>query len=146
MAVYRVNEGAVIHETIDGETVVIDLSTGTYFSLRDSAAAIWSLVVTGTTAESAAVALAERYDGSPELLQAAAAELLEELARENLVVSTAGVIASLPPAAHADGERLPFTRPVLEKYTDMQDIILLDPVHHVDAATGWPSVVSGEPS
>jgi NAD(P)-dependent dehydrogenase (short-subunit alcohol dehydrogenase family) len=146
MAVYRVNEGAVIHETIDGETVVIDLSTGTYFSLRDSAAAIWSCVVTGATAESAAAALGERYDASAEVLRAAAAELLEELARENLVVSNAGVIESLPAAAEPVAERLPFTRPVLEKYTDMQDIILLDPVHHVDAATGWPNVVSAESS
>jgi Coenzyme PQQ synthesis protein D (PqqD) len=146
MAVYRVNDGAVIHETIDGETVVIDLATGTYFSLRDSAAAIWSSVVNGATPESAAAALAERYDGTAETFRAAAAELLEELARENLVVATAGAIEMLPPGAQTAAERLPFSRPVLEKYTDMQDIILLDPVHHVDAATGWPNVVHADPS
>jgi hypothetical protein len=26
----------------------------------------------------------------------------------------------------------------LNKYTDMQDLLLLDPIHEVDAA-GWPS-------
>ena len=34
-------------------------------------------------------------------------------------------------------ERAPFVTPRLERYTDMQDIILLDPVHKVDSQ-GWP--------
>ena len=34
-------------------------------------------------------------------------------------------------------ERLWFEAPSLEKYTDMQDLVLLDPVHEVDQ-TGWP--------
>jgi Coenzyme PQQ synthesis protein D (PqqD) len=144
MAVYRVNEGTVIHETIDGETVVIDLSTGTYFSLRDSAAAVWECVVPGATPESAAAALAQRYDAPPEALRAAAEALLEELAREKLVVTTDAQVALVPPPADRSGERLPFRPPTLEKYTDMQDIILLDPVHHVDAAAGWPNVAQAE--
>jgi hypothetical protein len=32
-----------------------------------------------------------------------------------------------------------FEPPVLEKFTDMQDLILLDPVHEVDER-GWPHV------
>jgi hypothetical protein len=35
-------------------------------------------------------------------------------------------------------ERRPFDEPVLEKFEDMQDLILLDPVFEVDEA-GWPS-------
>ena len=31
----------------------------------------------------------------------------------------------------------PFVPPTLEKYTDMQDLVLLDPVHEVDER-GWP--------
>ena len=31
----------------------------------------------------------------------------------------------------------PFTAPVVEKYTDMAELILLDPVHDV-SALGWP--------
>src|SRR5438270_869701 len=32
---FRVNSPNVIHETIEGEVILIDLKTGTYYSLRD---------------------------------------------------------------------------------------------------------------
>jgi hypothetical protein len=31
-----------------------------------------------------------------------------------------------------------FTRPVLTKFTDMQDLLLLDPIHDVNSS-GWPA-------
>jgi hypothetical protein len=31
----------------------------------------------------------------------------------------------------------PFTDPVIEIYTDLQDLLLLDPIHDVDDR-GWP--------
>ena len=34
-------------------------------------------------------------------------------------------------------EKLGFEAPILQKYTDMQDLLLLDPIHEVDEA-GWP--------
>ena len=46
--------------------------------------------------------------------------------------------AVAPPngSAPADAARV-FEAPRLEKYTDMQDLVLLDPVHEVDEQ-GWP--------
>jgi hypothetical protein len=32
-----------------------------------------------------------------------------------------------------------FQPPVLESYSDMQDILLLDPIHEVDDKAGWPN-------
>ncbi len=34
-----------------------------------------------------------------------------------------------------------YVAPVLESFTDMQDLILLDPIHEVDAA-GWPNTAT----
>lgn len=28
---------------------------------------------------------------------------------------------------------------MLEKFTDMEDLLLLDPIHEVDVAAGWPT-------
>jgi hypothetical protein len=59
---------------------------------------------------------------------------LRELIAEEIVIGAeAGAVetVSLPPAAGA------WTAPALEKYTDMQDLLILDPVHEV-AAEGWP--------
>jgi len=41
-AVFEVNEPMVISETIDGETVIINLIKGSYYHLKHSGAAIWS--------------------------------------------------------------------------------------------------------
>ncbi len=33
---------------------------------------------------------------------------------------------------------VPYAPPALETYTDMQELLLLDPIHDVDE-TGWPA-------
>ena len=33
---------------------------------------------------------------------------------------------------------------ILEKYTDMQDLLLLDPIHEVDDGSGWPTPKDSE--
>ena len=39
---YRVNEPGVIHQSIDGETVIINLDSGAYYSLDAVGAVIWA--------------------------------------------------------------------------------------------------------
>jgi hypothetical protein len=39
--------------------------------------------------------------------------------------------------------RIPFQAPALEKHSDMQDLILLDPVHEV-GPRGWPHAADSE--
>ena len=52
MQYYAINP-QVIHETIDGETIIIDLTTGIYFSLQGTAPAIWNgIAVGGATSRS----------------------------------------------------------------------------------------------
>lgn len=34
-------------------------------------------------------------------------------------------------------DKLHFEEPIFHKYTDMEDLLLLDPIHDVDE-TGWP--------
>ena len=66
--------------------------------------------------------------------------LVQRLVEENLVRPTLGDVS--PPAACAPSpeERLgPFLAPVLDKFTDMEAMLLLDPVHDVDEK-GWPNL------
>ena len=136
---FRVNSPNVIHETIEGEVILIDLKTGTYYSLRDAGAAAWQAIQNGAGEDGIAVELRSRYDGSDEQIQDAVRRLLAELEREGLIRADEGQAApAATPSASVNGAgRLPFAAPVLEKHTDMQDLILLDPVHEV-GAEGWP--------
>jgi hypothetical protein len=143
---YSVNTGQVISEVIDGEAVMINLTTGNYYSLNEVGAAVWEAVAAGATADEAAALLSARYEGSSDEIAGAVSTLLEELSREELIVPTDGDAASSLPPVEPALSRQPFEPPRLEKHTDMQDLILLDPVHEV-GDQGWPHVkTNGEPA
>jgi hypothetical protein len=145
---FRVKSPNVMHETIEGEVIVIDLDTGTYYSLRDASAEIWQAVEIGADEQAIADSLQVRYEASHEDIAAGVARLLDELAGEGLIEpAEEGTAVPEQPAAalQQTNGRVPFTEPVLEKHSDMQDLILLDPVHKVDAR-GWPHAVESEAS
>jgi len=131
-----VNAPQVIHETINGEVVIINLATGNYYSVKGAGADVWAAIEAspGAPRPELIAALEARYDGGN--VEAEVGRFLEELCAEGLVAETDAV--SRPAGREPGGTRRePFETPVLEKYTDMQDLVLLDPVHEVDAA-GWP--------
>jgi hypothetical protein len=140
---HRVNSPNVIHETIEGEVILIDLKTGTYYSLRGVGAAIWQGIVAGADSEQIADELLRRYDASNDQAADAVQSLIRELERESLIRTDDGDgdAAEPPTFENGAGARLPFELSALEKHTDMQDLILLDPVHEV-GAEGWPQTKS----
>jgi Coenzyme PQQ synthesis protein D (PqqD) len=133
---FRVGSPRVMHETIEGEVILIALDTGTYYSLRESGADVWEGVAHGASQNEIVAALSSRYDGAPDEIEAAVAELLARLEEERLIEAAHDGDAS-GWADDAPATKRPFAAPVFEKHTDMQDLILLDPVHEVDPR-GWP--------
>ena len=133
----RVNAPQVIHEAIDGEVIIINLTSGNYYSLKGSGAEIWQQVQGVASAEEIVETLSSRYGSHAEIEQAVS-DFLAHLEREGL---TAAADASEKQPASSDTPdpepATSFVPPSLEKFTDMQDLVLLDPVHEVDA-TGWP--------
>ena len=136
---YRVNTPHVIAETIGGETIIVHLSTGCYFNLGGTAVEVWEGIADEQPTSSITTQLLLRYDASPGEVEAAVTRLLEELQREELIVAMDddGVPVATEPTPEPTMARSPFVEPSVSKFTDMQDIILLDPVHEVDAR-GWP--------
>lgn len=137
--VLGVNRTRVVHETIDGETILIHLETGTYYSLDGAGSEAWALLAPGATRESLVAAGRERYLGNPLAVEMGLSGLVDELLREELLVEVE------PPAGEATPGRLPagqvpFVVPVLQIYTDMQEFMLVDPLHDVDEGAGWPHV------
>jgi hypothetical protein len=144
MSGYITNPQAM-HETIDGETIVIDLSTGTYYSLRGSGSMIWNAVASGASTEAIIERLETAFEASPDEIAGATQAFLSELEGEQLIVRRNGAgpsTVSVSPLELPE-TRSSFERPYLEKYEDMQDIIMLDPVHMVDDQ-GWPHPAGGD--
>jgi hypothetical protein len=136
----------VVHETVDGEVIVIALQTGCYYSLEGSGAELWSGLVAGKSAPELTAELEKSYSAEPGAIADSVAELVDRLVVEQLAVP----VASEEPASangHAAVEpsaALPeFPPPVLHKFTDMQDFLLADPIHDVGDA-GWPHVPAAQ--
>jgi hypothetical protein len=134
-----VDAGRVVHETIDGETILIALDTGTYYSLTGSGPEIWSLLADGHPVGVAAEALAERYPDQATQARAELERLALELEGEGLLAP--GAPAADPPVGSAQSPA--FTPAALHRYTDMEYFLRLDPIHEVDPAQGWPVQADG---
>ena len=148
---YRLNAPQVIAETIAGEAMIVNLATGHYFSLQGSGVDIWAEIEREQAYSDIVAAIERRYVAEEGEIETAVQMLVDELESENLIVRIGenGYLAAM--VAVAESERGPsgngsqpdvqdrrqFLPPALAKFTDMQDIILLDPVHEVDAS-GWP--------
>lgn len=123
---FRVAGPQIIHETFEGgETVLIDLVSGCYFSVTGGGPALWARLVRGETC-------AEIVAGWPGADAEAVRGFAARCVQEKLLLPDATLTAPAPGAA---GE--PWAAPQMERFTDMQDLLLLDPIHEVDAA-GWP--------
>lgn len=133
---YTINSPMVIQETMDGEAVIVNLETGTYYSLDNSGGRIWNLLLDGASASEITAMFCRTSTSSRDDIQRAVTDLVEQLCREALLVA-----ANRTPMVSTEdsgGERQPFVPPVLHTYTDMQELLLLDPIHEVDDTTGWP--------
>lgn len=139
---YCVNSPKVIHETIDGETVLVNLDSGNYYSFEGVGVDVWNLIETGIDGKGIIEAIARRYAGEPKAVEEAIHHFVKELEQEALVVADGegekGIERGTNSSVETTIERRPFEAPVLNKYTDMQDLLLLDPIHDVEE-TGWPS-------
>ena len=145
---FRVNSPTVTHETIDGEAVIINLDTGNYYSLVDAGSFIWSLVDKGASASEIQNQIAQTYQADAQDIDRGVHELLAQLQQENLIVPVDGAgealdLAQVAPANN-NHEKPSFNPPSLNKYSDMQELLLLDPIHDVDDA-GWPKPVPDLP-
>jgi hypothetical protein len=138
----RINTENVVHEMIEGEVIVIDLGSGSYFSLSGSAPELWELLAGGVTVAEASAALRARYEGEVGEIDEKVGALFAQLAEVNLVVADPNGGGNGPvvaeQAATGDGNgKAPFVAPGFERYTDMQDYFLLDPIPEV-SPEGWP--------
>lgn len=130
---YRVNAPEAIEERFEAEVIVVNLEIGTYFSLRETAADAWVRLVAGQSPEQIHKAWEGQFSGET-TMRGDLERFIGELEAERLirvgVSEKATVLTPIPLSAYAV--------PTLDKYTDMQDLLLLDPVHDVDE-TGWPA-------
>jgi coenzyme PQQ synthesis protein D (PqqD) len=135
---YKVEQHKVTAEVIDNEVIIIHFDTGNYYTVAKVGAYVWDLLGRQVAVEDLLDVVVIAYpDAPPETVRSQVKQFIAELAAEDLITpcashetTTGGVPSPLP-------DRSSYETPVLEKYTDMQALLLIDPIHEVDDR-GWP--------
>lgn len=135
--IWRANAPDVISESIEGETIILHLGNGFYFSAGGAGALAWGLLSASVPVSRTIELVSGAYETEGIDVASAVDGFVEELSREGLLVpAEPGTPAS--EGTSASGPRLPWETPTLSKFTDMEDLLLLDPVHEVSPEQGWP--------
>lgn len=128
---YRLNAPSCIGEAIEDDLIVINLGTGRYYNIRNEGVAIWQALTQGVTS-SALIAANDWTDQQIHLFK----EYVRFLVEEQLLVALPAMIEAPPTPCielhHADK---PFQ---VDVFTDMEEMLLLDPIHDASADAGWP--------
>lgn len=142
---YRINTPAVVFERFADEVVAINLDNGVYYSLTGCASDIFQMIEQVATREEIYQTLAARYDTSAAELEQKVTPFLARMVEEKLICPTEEVRTGqlvLPALAGPAG---PLTLPKATAYSDLQNLLLLDPVHDV-GEMGWPQESGEQPS
>jgi Coenzyme PQQ synthesis protein D (PqqD) len=127
----------VRHERLEDEVIAIDLESGAYFALDDVAAVCWSILAAGGTVHAAVDATLARFDVASETAQRDVEHFVDELVRVGLL-GPADRPPERAPAPDPAPELRAYEPPAIERFDDLEELLVLDPIHEVDEA-GWPA-------
>ena len=141
MTRYRTNGPRFVDESVDGEALIMDMVTGTYFTCLSTSTVAWDALKRGVEPGAVASLIARTYDVAladvERDLDRFVAELIEE---EMLVVWDEAPTVPADPPIDGNGSPSGAYEPMaVERYTDLADLIMLDPVQDV-AGARWPHV------
>jgi len=118
----------VVSDQFDSEVVVVNLESGTYYSLRDTAQEIWSLFENNITRFGVINSFSNLTDAEKLDLETYLDFLISEgLIEENETKSEDNFTSSLT-----------YVGLTISKFDDMANLIMIDPIHEADEDKGWP--------
>jgi hypothetical protein len=130
----------VASEIIEGEAIIVDVLSGTYYSANPSASLVWgALLAAPQSADALQALLMQNYPAVPaERLANDLSDFIASLQAHDLLAAdaTESAAGSQPTAVTAATPH-PYAPPLLEVHSDMRDFLLVDPIHEVSDA-GFP--------
>jgi len=133
---YAKFDNNILSDVFGEEVVLVNLDSGMYYSLRGSATQIWIRLFNQYS-------LIEILADLIQIYQVTENQLIADI---NLFVTQLLELKIIKTATDAERKEIDFiskdvlidySTPVVEIFSDMQEILLLDPVHDVDKS-GWP--------
>lgn len=131
------NKEHVASKIMDGELIIINLTTGVYYSMDNVGTAIWEMIEEGFNIDEGVAAIIERYDVSPDRVLADVKRIAEELLKENLIYMSDQAERAKKKTQSTNHRKLPYVPPKLNIYRDMEDLLALDPPAFGLEETPW---------
>lgn len=123
-----VNTDLVAGEVVDGEAVIINLSNGMYYTMDKVGAEIWQLIEGRRSVSDMADDIAMRYSVERQTVVEDLERIISELMGEALVIEEESIAdEGTEPSAPVHPAAMPYAKPELVRYTDMSDVLALDP-------------------
>ncbi|MFT6287266.1 MAG: hypothetical protein ACJAYC_003439 [Halieaceae bacterium] len=137
---YQINQPGVVQEKFENEIVIVNLETGHYFSTSGVGEFIWTQLINGFPVGEILPAVALEFDIDSDTAESSGMQFISDVLINGLLIprSSEPIPVSADEAFSAPETKKVFLPPVLERHTDMQDLLLLDPIHDVDDS-GWPN-------
>ena len=134
---FELNNPPVVAEHLADEVIAIDLKSGRYFSIRGAGARVWSLLLAGHSPAEILAGVAAH--GSDDHLAESLRQFVDDLQADGLIRPGGDTQSRTQPRA-LTAELQPWAAGALrlERFTDMEDMLALDPIHEIDGTFGWP--------
>jgi len=135
MKSYRICSSRIVYEILNTEVIAIDFHTGNYYAIIHVAKQIWQLIEQSLPLDQIGEIISNQYQLDLAKISADLELFIGELVAEGLIAecSVEGFGTPIP----FDSEGWEYDAPGLQRYTDIQNLLLLDPIHEVTDA-GWP--------
>lgn len=133
---YQFNDSRVFADFADDQYVVLNFVTGEYYAFDKTSSAILNALTSGCSRDAVIRSLIGRF-GETCGVEENVDGFIERLTAMEILI----------PGDEGSGDADPFvdaieevTLPLLgfERYTDVADLLLMDPIHEVDEQMGWP--------
>lgn len=133
---YKLNEEKMFYDVADGVAIVIDFSTGVYFGFNKFGTGILDSAIAGGSSKTISEAVKE-LQGCPENIEETINEFVGKLLNEQILIENDAeeITVEIKDDFIEEG----FV-PEFEVFSEVQDLILADPIHEVDPEQGWPKL------
>lgn len=133
---YEVNAPDIIFEYMDCNLIVIDGVEGLYYASGGTGAEVFRALEAGYGEDEICAALKNAGAGFD--ADRAVRQFIRQLVDYRILREAPGRKApgDFPPFP-ADGMDQP---PAITRFDDLQELLLIDPIHQVDVGEGWPFV------
>jgi hypothetical protein len=136
----------IVYEVVADEVVLVNLDDGAYYMMDGTAALIWQMLAAGATLAETVQLLEGLYGSGAERIGADVHDFVSTLrANQLLAPAKAAPWNGALPAGFEGNRGKTFTPPALARYTDMANLILMDPISEFDE-NGWPKRRSFPPA